>query len=83
MPLWGVTDSGANKPTYLTTAEKTGCLGADAVETAVQSSSGLVGHQGWTVAAGGNDNTAAQRETLVCVHITGDDSDDATLPDSA
>ena len=77
MALWGADDSAGSKPKWLTASEKTGCLGADATETAASSK---VNHQGWTVAAGGNGNANAMRETLVCVNMTsdvggGDDSD--------
>ena len=78
MALWGADDSAGSKPKWLTASEKTGCLGADATETAASSK---VNHQGWTVAAGGNDNTNAMRETLVCVNVTTDDgtNDDTAL----
>lgn len=82
MSLFGSVDQASDKPKWLTAAEKTNCLGADATETAVQATSGKVAHQGWTVPAGGNGNVNAQRETLVCCHITSDASDDATLPDA-
>ena len=66
MALWGVTDEAASKPKWLTTSEKTNCLGADATETAASSK---INHQGWTVPG---KNASAMRETLVCVNITTD-----------
>ena len=76
MALWGVTDEAGSKPKWLTASEKTNCLAADATETAASSK---VNHQGWTVPAGGNGNSNAMRETLVCINVTtdiggGDDS---------
>ena len=53
MGLWGTTHASAtNKPKHLTDAEKIDCY-AD--------------NTGWTVAAGGNGNSNAQRETLVSI----------------
>ena len=52
MSTYGVTDNNESKPKNLTGAEKAKCT-ADKT--------------GWTVPAGGNDNPAADRETLVAV----------------
>ena len=53
MSSWGTTHTAVdNKPKHLTDAEKKDCY-AD--------------NTGWTVAAGGNDNAAAMRETLVAI----------------
>ena len=53
MGSWGTTHNAVdNKPKYLTDTEKVGCY-ADLT--------------GWTVAAGGNGNPNAQRETLVAI----------------
>ncbi len=78
MALWGATDQTSDKPKWLTTTEKTDCLGADTTET---TASTKIMHQGWTVPAGGNGNPDAQRETLVTVNITTDvgASDDSGL----
>ena len=69
MPSFKATDATASKPAWLTTAEKTNCLGADVTETAASS---RIMHQGWTVPAGGNDNASAQRETIACITLTSD-----------
>ena len=52
MGSWGATTADESKPKYLTDVEKRDCY-AD--------------NTGWTVAAGGNGNAAAQRETLVAI----------------
>ena len=52
MGSWGATTADESKPKYLTDVEKRDCY-ADST--------------GWTVAAGGNGNAAAQRETLVAI----------------
>lgn len=53
MSSWGTTHTAVdNKPKHLTDVEKKDCY-AD--------------NTGWTVAAGGNDNAAAMRETLVAI----------------
>ncbi len=52
MSSWGASTSDESKPKYLTDVEKRDCY---ADET------------GWTVPAGGNDNPAALRETLVTI----------------
>jgi len=53
MGLWGAGAAGADaKPKYLTDAEKLNCTGTMA---------------GWTVPAGGNGRTAADREVLVAI----------------
>ena len=52
MGSWGATTADDSKPKYLTDVEKRDCY-ADST--------------GWTVAAGGNGNAAAQRETLVAI----------------
>jgi hypothetical protein len=69
MPLYKATDEASSKPKWLTSSEKTNCLGADATETGASTT---IMHQGWTVPAGGNGNTGAQRETLVCLKMTTD-----------
>lgn len=75
MALWGATDQSSDKPKWLTATEKTDCLGADETETTASSK---IMHQGWTVSAGGNGNPDAQRETLVCVKLSGDTAGDDT-----
>ena len=75
MALWGATDQSSDKPKWLTTTEKTDCLGADETET---TASLKIMHKGWTVSAGGNGNPDAQRETLVCVKLSGDTAGDDT-----
>ena len=52
MSLWGATTTDESKPKHLSDAEKRDCY-AD--------------NTGWTVPAGGNDNPAALRETLVTI----------------
>ena len=52
MSLWGASTTDESKPKYLRDEEKRDCY-ADST--------------GWTVAAGGNGNAAAQRETLVAI----------------
>ena len=52
MGSWGATTADESKPKYLTDVEKRDCY-ADST--------------GWTVAAGGNGNAAAQRDTLVAI----------------
>jgi len=52
MGSWGATTADESKPKFLTTEEQKGCYADDT---------------GWTVAAGGNGNAAAQRETLVAI----------------
>jgi len=78
MPSYKATDTETSKPSWLTSAQKTDCHGADAAETG---SSGLVMHQGWTIPAGGNANPLAQRETIACVNMTSDigSGDDTVL----
>ena len=69
MSSFKATDDVTSKPSWLTSAQKINCHGADASETGP---SGLVMHQGWTVPAGGTDNVLAQRETIACVNMTSD-----------
>ena len=52
MSLWGASTTDESKPKHLSDAEKRDCY-AD--------------NTGWTVPAGGNDNPAALRETLVTI----------------
>ena len=52
MASWGATTADESKPKYLTDVEKRDCF-AD--------------NTGWTYPAGGNNNPAAQRETLVAI----------------
>ena len=52
MSSWGATTTDESKPHFLTTVEK-----RDVYATA----------KGWTRAAGGNDNAAADREVLVAI----------------
>lgn len=79
-PLWGTTDKVTNKPKFLTddqnapdNMKKQECVGLDDDEIDFDDS--VAQHAGWTVPAGGNDNTDAQRETLACVTFTGGDID--------
>ena len=52
MSSWGASTSDESKPKYLTDVEKRDCF---------------ANNTGWTVPAGGNDNPAALRETLVTI----------------
>lgn len=54
-------------------AEESDILGADSVETAA---SNIIAHQGWTVPAGGNGNSDAMRETLICMNMEVDEVTD-------
>ena len=79
MPLYGSADNAGSKPKFLTAAEKTTCLAADATETAASSK---IMHQGWTVPRAGS----AMRETLVAMNIVSDigtsDDTDLGLPEA-
>jgi len=65
MSSWGASTTDESKPKYLTDEEKRDCY-AD--------------NTGWTVAAGGNGNASAQRETLVTIgDLSGGTSTTAAL----
>lgn len=85
MALWGTTDQTADKPLYLTTAEKTATAGIDTTEVGVAANKAKgVSHAGWVHTRTYTDSAGQTRnktEVLVAMSsITGDDSaDDTTI----
>lgn len=85
MALWGTTDQTADKPLYLTSAEKTATAGISTTEVAVAANKAKgVAHAGWVTTRTYTDSAGQTRnktEVLVAMSsITGDDSaDDTTI----
>ena len=78
MGLWGTTDQNADKPQHLVdnsaapeNNRKSKAVGIDTSEA----SSNEVGHAGWCVPAGGNDNSNAQRECIATTRNISSDND--------
>ena len=76
MSLWGKTDQAADKPKFLSTAQKAVTFGVDTAETAAEASQGTpVTHAGWVLRTEGSGGRAGRvfHETLVAMgSITGD-----------
>ena len=85
MALWGTTDSTANKPLNLTSAEKTATAGISTAEVAIAANKAKgVAHAGWVKTRTYTDSggqTRNKTEVLVAMSsITSDDSaDDTTI----
>lgn len=76
MALWGTTDQNSDEPTWLNSTDKGNVKGAD--DSEVQSGSNNIGHSGWVLPAGGNDNPNAQLECIATVtNMTGDQAGDS------
>ena len=83
MALWGTVDSTANKPKYLTTAQKTAVAGISEAEAQIQGNKDKgVAHAGWVTNNTYTDSSGRTRnktEVLVAMSsITGDDNTDDT-----
>ena len=85
MALWGTTDQTADKPQYLTSAEKTATAGISTTEVAVAANKAKgVAHAGWVKTRTYTDSAGQTRnktEVLVAMSsISGDDTaDDTTI----
>lgn len=83
MALWGTVDQAADKPQYLTTAQKTAVAGISEAEAQVQGNKDKgVAHAGWVTNNTYTDSSGRTRnktEVLVAMSsITGDDNTDDT-----
>ena len=83
MALWGNIDQAADKPKYLTTAQKTAVAGISEAEAEVQGNKDKgVAHAGWVTNNTYTDSSGRTRnktEVLVALStITGDDNTDDT-----
>ena len=83
MALWGNIDQAADKPQYLTTAQKTAVAGISEAEAEVQGNKDKgVAHAGWVTNNTYTDSSGRTRnktEVLVALStITGDDNTDDT-----
>ena len=83
MALWGTVDQAADKPKYLTTAQKTAVAGISEAEAEVQGNKDKgVAHAGWVTNNTYTDSSGRTRnktEVLVAMSsITGDDNTDDT-----
>jgi hypothetical protein len=83
MALWGSIDQAADKPQYLTTAQKTAVAGISEAEAQVQGNKDKgVAHAGWVTNNTYTDSSGRTRnktEVLVAMSsITGDDNTDDT-----
>jgi hypothetical protein len=83
MALWGNIDQAADKPQYLTTAEKAAVAGISEAEAQVQGNKDKgVAHAGWVTNNTYTDSSGRTRnktEVLVAMSsITGDDNTDDT-----
>ena len=83
MALWGNVDQAADKPKYLTTAQKTAVAGISEAEAQIQGNKDKgVQHAGWVTNNTYTDQhgrTRNKTETLVAFSsITGDDNTDDT-----
>jgi hypothetical protein len=83
MALWGNIDQAADKPKYLTTAEKNATAGISAAEAALAANKAKgVQHAGWvqySTYTDGQGNTRHKSETLVAMSsITSDNNADDT-----
>jgi hypothetical protein len=84
MALWGKTDQAADKPKYLTTAEKAQTYGVDTAETAAEASQGTpVTHAGWVRRTTGTGGRAGRTfsETLVAMGSMTSDLEDVVMQD--
>ena len=83
MALWGNVDQAADKPKYLTTAQKTAVAGISEAEAQIQGNKDKgVAHAGWVTNNTYTDSSGRTRnktEVLVAFSsITGDDNTDDT-----
>jgi hypothetical protein len=85
MALWGNVDQAADKPKYLTAAEKTATAGIDATEAGIAANKAKgVSHAGWVHTRTYTDADGATRnktEVLVAMGSisSDDDADDTTI----